>query len=88
MIFGHSRLVGPRPLLTMPKALAPLSRALVQAEATSLPSIMACGVTSVSKCADCAQNLQSSLQLPNFVGRMLQNVTRLPWKWRRTLWAA
>ena len=27
-----------------------------------------------------AQNAQSSEQLPNFVGRMLQNVTRSPWK--------
>ena len=36
MIFGHSRLVGPRPLLTMPKALAPRSRASVHASATSV----------------------------------------------------
>ena len=41
MIFGHSRLVGPRPLLTMPNALAPRSRASAQAWATSAPSIIA-----------------------------------------------
>jgi len=78
MIFGHSRLVGPRPLLTMPNALAPRLRASVHASATSAPSIIVCASMPVSKWPLWAQNLQSSPQLPNFVGKMLQKVTRLP----------
>ena len=43
MIFGHSRWEGPLPLLTIPKALAPFSRANSVAFSTSSPSIMECG---------------------------------------------